>query len=266
MNNLKTNYNGGFPLVLDDLRWIDASVREAFKGIMSAFNATGSETFILIGCVRTVDTGVVSISAGYVSIGGEVCAVSAHSYAEPTGGDVEYWSLVTSFDTDGDKEFQDTTVNQTYEIRKAKVLVAASVPADHSAYDSLETIHKYIVDKLPRDSWKLFNTLTVGVSGLFPGTWNALCYKDLDGFIHLKGTLLFEDESPGPISVLKATLPVGYRPSETLTRVIGVDDGTGAATICLLSILVNGEIRLKTRAGLPYAGKLEMSQVSPFSS
>jgi len=149
MNSFKTTDNGGLPLTLDDFRWIDSGYREAFKGMMSAYGIVDSTAVILKGCVRTVALGTVSISAGYISIGGEICLVPAHTYPEPTVGQVEYWDLYVSYDPTGDKVFQSTLNYDTYEARVAKITVASSVPAGYTLQADAKDIFWIIAENLP---------------------------------------------------------------------------------------------------------------------
>lgn len=152
MNNLKTTALGGFPATLNDLRWIDGSVRQSFRGIMTAFGVADQTTIILAGCGRTVASGTVTIDAGYVSIAGEICYVPTHSYAVPVGANKEYWAIDVSYDNTGLKTFQNSSVHDTYEIRIGKIAIANPVPAGHTRYDLTETIFEIInrkVDTVP---------------------------------------------------------------------------------------------------------------------
>ncbi len=149
MNLLKTTDNGGFPLVLDDFRWIDAGYREAFKALMSPFGITNSTAVILSGCSRSVAAGTVSITSGFVSIGGEICVFEAQSYPEPGGGQFEYFDLELSYDAAGDKVFQSTLNFNTYQYRKAKITVASSVPSGYTQYSAAKNYYTIIAENLP---------------------------------------------------------------------------------------------------------------------
>ena len=106
MNKLITTNNGGFPLKLDDFRFIDEANRTSLKAIMSAFGVDNMTVILLSGCTRSVATGTVTISEGYISIGGEICYVPSHSYSAPTSSQKEYWVINTAFDNAGLKSFQ----------------------------------------------------------------------------------------------------------------------------------------------------------------
>lgn len=152
MNNLKTTDLGGFPLRSDDFRWSYQAMKDAFKGIMSSYGISNSTAVVLSGCTRSVASGTVTIAAGYISIGGEVCYVPAHSYPAPVGTQKEYWVINVSYDNNGLKTFQDASTHDTYEVRIGKIAVASTVPSGFTRYDLTKTIFEVIntkVDSVP---------------------------------------------------------------------------------------------------------------------
>lgn len=78
MNKLETNFNGGMPLVLDDLRFTEQAHRDAFKGIVSGL-LQDYEAVILSGCNLTDDNDYYQVSAGIIATQDEVFNVEAHS-------------------------------------------------------------------------------------------------------------------------------------------------------------------------------------------
>lgn len=152
MNKFKTLYNGGLPLTLDDFRWIDDSYRSALYGILSGFGVADQTTFILSGCAKTISGGIVTIAEGYVSLGGEICFVPTHTYSEPTGGDVDYWVLDLSYDSAGNKVFQNSDLNSTYEVRVAQLTVGSTVPAGSTSYALTKTFFGIIEEKLDKSN------------------------------------------------------------------------------------------------------------------
>ncbi len=253
MNNLKTIALGGMPYNLDDMRWVDAGVREAFKGIMSAFNVNLNEVFILSGCVRSVVSGTASITEGYVSIGGEVCKVPAHSYAVATGSDKEYWSLVTSFDVTGQKVYQNSAIEDTYEIRQAKVVVGATLPAGSSLYDVSETIHLWIQRKYPKKP-------VVIIPGL---GFTCYCKVDNDGFAHLVGYAQLTGISSSNPLTFSGVVPVGCRPlfSNRITR---VRSQYTVARDWIITVATNGDLIFETDSATPLTDRVSLEGVVPY--
>jgi len=79
MDKLDTSNDGGMPLELDDIEWMDAAYRDAWYGLISAFGITAPTSFKLSGCVVTKNGTIWTTTAGYICLEGEVLKVDAHS-------------------------------------------------------------------------------------------------------------------------------------------------------------------------------------------
>lgn len=119
MNKFITTDVGGLPIVLDDFRFIDDSVREAFFGIVTAWGVTNEESYILSGCEITLGVNI-SVAAGYVVIQGEVYKFNAQSItgSAPSGEEVTFVPS-TAFDSAGNKTFDSGGTFDTYQLRTA---------------------------------------------------------------------------------------------------------------------------------------------------
>lgn len=180
MNNFKTTADGGMPLVLNDFRFIHDSHLQALKGIVSAFGVENQTAVILSGCERTVVSGTVTISSGYISLGGEICFVPSHSYPVPSVGNFEYWVLNVSFDSAGLKLYKNTDSNETYEERTGKINVSNVVPVGHTKYQDSkryeDVINEFITAQRVNDllNFALINantnTVPIGVPLPYFGT------------------------------------------------------------------------------------------------
>lgn len=181
MNKFITTDNGGLPFQLDDLRFIDDSVRNAFKGILSAYGIDPADSFIISGCAVTSGFGgiVWDVAAGYISLDGEVLEVDAHSITKTLlPGEAHFWQVVTSNDPAGLKTFQSTIGYNTYQIRKAQV--TAAVPGGGYMPMLADTIYKKIktglgiaqtnsasvlnYQKVPIGAWDMDTLVGVNVS------------------------------------------------------------------------------------------------------
>ena len=131
MNKLTTINNGGFPVFLDDLRWVENANFIAFKGVLSMLGSDAFNVIVLSGCVRSVVGSTVSFSTGYVVMNGEIFFVPAHSFTDDS---FEYWTITESFDANGDKTFFNAVTNQTYLIRTATG-GGGSIPAGTYEFD-----------------------------------------------------------------------------------------------------------------------------------
>lgn len=219
MNRLKTiGEDGAMPLELEDLEWNDAAVRDAFYGLISAFGIHATESFKLSGCEVTItqngSNDDYACTEGYICLNGEVFKVDACSISI---GNSPYSSRVI-FDTNisltNAETFEDLTVHQCYEVRKATLKTANLViPFPYMTYDAptLITVIKNKINELGID-WKL-----VGAIGnpAFAAGWSnvgapyPVAGYRIDGFgkVELKG-LVSNNTPTGNIF----TLPVGYRP------------------------------------------------------
>lgn len=150
MNKLKTTDNGGMPFQLDDLRWIDASVREAFKGLAS-FIGTNS---ILSGVTETVASNIREYNTGFVLIDGEVYIVTSTSTVNTDTNPFIYIEPVITYDPTGLETFQDSNQYDTYEIRKASVIAYATAQSGKILYSDFvratQTIAKFVEGYLLR--------------------------------------------------------------------------------------------------------------------
>lgn len=114
MNKLITTYNGGMPIVLDDVRWNDDAYRAAFNGILKAFGTD----FIVQGCVYSaIDD---SVTAGYIMLNGELLQVDAHT---KTGAG--YYQKVTTYNAAGTKTFRNASINDTYQQNRGLATAAS---------------------------------------------------------------------------------------------------------------------------------------------
>jgi len=147
MNNLKTTDNGGFPFVLDDLRWEADAVREAFFGLVTAWGVTASDSYILSGCDNVINGLNYDVGAGYIVLEGEVFKVDAHSVVITAPiGETHTWEIVETNDPAGTKTFDAGGTFETYKIRRAQI--TTSLTPGLVAVPKADTIHKKIFDSI----------------------------------------------------------------------------------------------------------------------
>lgn len=131
------NPNGGVPLTLTDLVYMQSATFDAFKSVLNAFsNGTGNVR--LAGCVVSwADTSraakKVSWTAGYVGLHGEVFPVSAGTLDSVEEGTVLYWKITRV------QEAQVTLENGQQAARRERsyaTLVPESLKDDASVKDN----------------------------------------------------------------------------------------------------------------------------------
>lgn len=122
MDKFKTIGLGGLPLVLDDLRWFFGRLGSPNEGMYQAFNNLlrgFGDNLIVQGVVASGTTPNVAITEGWVILDGELIKVDAQTGID-TSTDNKFVK-VTTFDSRGNKTFQNATVEDTYEKNRAVV-------------------------------------------------------------------------------------------------------------------------------------------------
>jgi|GEM_PF-4828522 len=149
MNKLHTDINGGFPFSLDDLRWIDESIRDSIKGFMSTFGIADTEAFILSGLVYTDNGTSFSLTEGYVVIEGEVCHFQAQTINNPPSGQAAYFEIDVTYDPTRLVTFENGMSHDVYEVRKAKLITGSDTTTGVTFYDDTKRIFDIIRENLP---------------------------------------------------------------------------------------------------------------------
>ncbi len=237
MNKLKTTDNGGFPFVLDDIRWIDNAVRESFKGLVSSLGITATESFKISGCVVSNVGSVYSWTGGYICLMGEIMKVEAGSVTTPMQPWQQnyglYWQLDVIYDATGVKIFESGISYDTYEIRKGKLVYGVYPTSQNGGIDYMPHNAKYMHTKLlelltsqeilskiitselsekllnSEENWKkaiLLNNYSNQGSPFAEVSYK----KDMLNMIHIKG--LATKATPDYMAIFN--LPIGYRPAE----------------------------------------------------
>ena len=148
MNRLLTP-NGGMPLQLDDLRFLQDAYREGFKGLLHEFAKAQNGNIILSGCEVTDNGATRSLSEGFIMLDFEVL------YVPPVAGIVLAANTIVlgldvSYDPAGLDIFFDNASRDTYEVRRAKVETGAP-PVLSVAVSNLNRL-SYIMPQVMKDS------------------------------------------------------------------------------------------------------------------
>lgn len=126
MDQLKTDINGKFPFVLDDIRFLDEAYRNAF--IALAKGVSFNENVILSGLdITTNGNNSYTYSEGFVIIEGRILLVNETTLS------VEEEEIVVvrmgeSWNSQGLKMFANNTLHQTYKVVKGFI---STVPVDY---------------------------------------------------------------------------------------------------------------------------------------
>lgn len=225
MNRLKTTDTGGFPLRLDDFRWLDEAEREAFLGVVKTLIGD-EEQCILYGCEITIEPGTGwDCTEGFVFFNDEIYYVAAHWVDWPTDPYSLYFEEDIDHDSDGYKVFENTGTHETYEIRRAKLNTGATAPPNTMPWDTDDfiTILKVRLDLYqppPVTGWTTV-ALNSGNVTLLSGSLSSvsgdITYK-IDGkTIFVAINLITVVSSPG--GSLNITLPNGIKVDRDVHKV-----------------------------------------------
>ena len=142
MDKFRTQGLGGLPLVLDDLRWFFGRLGSPNEGIYQAFNNLlrgFGNNFIVQGIVIAGSSPTLAISEGWVLLDGELLKVD-NQFNIDTSTDNKFVK-VTTFDSRGNKTFQNATIEDTYEKNRAVVQgTSGNLDFDDNTFSDLRTI------------------------------------------------------------------------------------------------------------------------------
>ena len=194
MNIFKTTDNGGLPFVLDDIRFEQEAVREAFLGLVTSWGVTSSDSYTLSGCVVTAGGGgTYNITAGYIALAGEIFKVDAQTTAAVPFGEFLQWEVEETNDPTGLKTFFSAASFDTYKIRRLKANVVASISSLNAL--TAKTIHQKIAEN------------TAVINGVFT-TYDLENSPNLTGnqLSQGNGTTILLDQQPVANSYLKTSV------------------------------------------------------------
>jgi hypothetical protein len=250
MNRLKTETAGGFNLFSDDLAFFDASIRESFKGLVSALGITAADSFKINGCVVTLGVNVANWTEGYICLEGEILKVNAGSVVTNSNvGMGLFWGLDISYDASGlSRQNFDT-----YEVRMGK-LIFDNLPGSFMEYNSSYLHQKMFALTTSNEILAKISTSAL-ISKIFAieDVWHAAALqngwadigigypvvsykKDIFNVLWIKGFVNKGVPDTTPI----ITLPAGYRPLEkrrvgeiTINTNGEITDSSGAPAVSL---------------------------------
>lgn len=219
MNKLISDINGGFPFVLDDLRWEQKAVREAFKGLLSIFPDCK-----LSGCIAADNGSTYSCTEGYISLGGEVIYVPAQTVS--AGADIEEygWQISQTYDPSGLKVFEDAAAHDTYAIRQGEFAFVdgGSLP-DTLASDS-KSFKELLKEFILADQASAWISSTPSYSGFSTVGNNKLKYKIIGSVLHIS----FVANGTPSANGFTLNLPAGLNYNmDSRTRFIGYAASAG---------------------------------------
>jgi len=142
MKTFDITANGGMPAYLNDLRFMESVHKDAFEALLKPY-ANLYDVIILSGCSRSVTTGTVTVTEGWIIYLGEIMRVEEQTYTEPTT-DSEYWVTNTVDLVGGQKIYFDSSVQETWKETLGLIEVGASIPPNSLTIQNTPTYFQVI--------------------------------------------------------------------------------------------------------------------------
>lgn len=241
--------NGGMPVYLDDLAFMQSANLDAFRGIIREVAEQYGGNLILGGCNLTEPTTTTAtLSEGWVMIGYEVYYVPGNTVAKTAGQSYTGEILPDVYlDTNGSRTFANGSTQNPWQIRRAKLGPHNTVS---DAYINIPTT-KRLPQAIAASVKPVFDTL---VPTGFINSWNnnptldALrVYRQLS-LVTMQGQVDNGILTPNSWTTL-FVLPTGYRPARTFQAVVSIGDSLDRWDIAHLRIQTTGEVQGQKQNG-----------------
>lgn len=207
MKRLVTSGLGGFPFVLDDLRFIESGILEAFKGVVSPYVGSLNQ-LVLSGCSMEVVGSNIVVSEGFFYHQNEIYYVPSQTHVDESKP-YQYFDVNIAYDPSGNKQFQNGTTVQTYQVRTMKLIQSDILPTGFINFTDLENLHhrSFIAHGFQDNvGW----TDLPGSSYVYPVPDGRPQFsKDVNGYVHFRGNWNHDDPDS---SFIVGILPIGFRP------------------------------------------------------
>lgn len=253
MNKLITTNTGGFPYVLDDIRW----EQDAYRTALLDFSKTvaNSADAVLWGCIVTDNTTTYDVSEGAAIINGEIYHVAATAGVTKVAlKRLALRAITGGYDSAGLKTFQDAGTHDTYEIRKANVVmetVLGEIALSTIGASSIPLKRDYMAHNFMGKATKItLGNTALDDTGTYYATNNIVAAADPVKFWK-RGNMV---EIAGGFSQSPATsvtsryrvgsLPTGYRPASNV-MINGYASNNAGTEFCIFEIESGGNIYVR---------------------
>lgn len=224
--------NGGMPLYGDDFAFLDAAAREAFSGVIREFAQAAGGYMILGGCETSTSGPSTVVASGFVLLNYEICYFPGGSIV-PTPGEAAGFDLDVTYDSAGLKTFANASTNDTYQVRRAKLISAATDLAVNQNRLS-QLIYDSMADRQTSSATiGVFNTWTKEVAN------SPICRRHFN-VVHVTGGFVVGTINSSTFTKI-ALLPSGYRPAQRYKAIVAAYGTVGFGNV-MLEFYPNGEV------------------------
>jgi len=247
MKILDTTKTGGFPFVLDDLRWMQQGIMESFKALANLTTPLGSplvDTAILVGIQDIFIFGNYANirSEGFLYHNGEVLYCEGSPQVSEQSGYDWYFYIEDTAEMSlpsGIKSFKDGSGPYSVYLNRVAKLSYTDTPSLEMVLlppresDIYTSLYKSI--RSTPTAEKIHEKI-IGSGDTWPGTYQLFAQRDVSERVHLTGTMWYEDLS---MNTVMFTILTKYRPLTTLT--VALPD-TKSARMLIAEIQPNGQV------------------------
>lgn len=258
MNKLITTDTGGFPYVLDDIRWEQDAYREALNDIVKGIVNNGTTDFVLWGCNITDNTTYFDVSEGAIVFDGEIYHLAATTNLTKVA--LQYLIFKPStgtYDSDGLKTFQDAATHDTYELRFATATISAIPGAGSyiiaSTAGTAAIPEKYdyqFANKVTETTKITLGSTNIDDCGSFYSTNNIVAdssgvkFWKTGSTVNIRGGFSQNPATSVTTRYKVGSLPSGYRPPSSC-MVNGFATNNAGAEWCIFEIESGGDIYIR---------------------
>lgn len=258
MNKLITTDTGGFPYVLDDIRWEQSAYREALNDIVKGIVASGTTDFVLWGCNITDNTTNFDVSEGAIVFDGEIYHLAAATNLTKVA--LQYLIFKPStgtYDSNGLKTFQDAATHDTYEKRFATATIGAIpgagsyIIASTAGAAAIPEKYDYTFANLVTNPTKItLGETTIDDCGSYYATNNITAANNKVYFwktgstVQIRGGFSQNPATSVTTRYRVGSLPSGYRPPSNC-MVNGFATNNAGSEWCIFEIESGGDIYIR---------------------
>lgn len=235
--NKKLTFSGGEPDInMDDLLRDPVANRAAlFGGIKGLLGTTDA---VISGAEFSYSGSLGSVTAGYVWLDGEILQVDADDVEDSEGTGWEF-QKVTTYESGGDKTFNDLTARQTWQKNRAQLVNVASVTGMDA--ENCERLDSVVWQELTNNNSN--GDIVVDSS-------NAYIGRGMKGQVVFKGYVTVTGSTAVPLMTI-FTVPTDLRPARTTAVGVVEASVSGNATGGTFTN-ASGEMTMASGAGTFY--------------
>lgn len=241
MNKLELGFQGGDPLALDDLEFMQAGIAEAIKGLASVWQSGSLDSIVISGLNGNVVGLNTTVTSGFIVVNSEVYYVPGATL--PNAGICI--DISETIDHNGDEIFENLDPHETYKVRRGLLKTTVGGPNEIDIADFVT-----LKDRIIQITNCVVNKETAWVNTTFSGSWinasggiyagNVVRHrKNSIGNVELDGIAFCSYAS---LASLIFNIPAPFRPTTIKIFPVYLGDATTGLIPAFITIKPNGNV------------------------